>query len=539
MSKFTQLSAFTKLQAHKTQMDQTNLIGLFADDADRANKMTVSACDIELDYSKNLVNEETLSLLVELAEQSNLQGQIDKMFGGEVINGSEKRSVLHTALRDFDKTTPEAKGVVADSLAKVESFVNSVHNAEFAGYTGKKLTTIVNIGIGGSYLGPKLISDALKPYWKEGFDIQYIANVDGTAVTEGMKGLDPETTLFVICSKSFGTLETLKNSEAAREWFLSTGAKQSDVKNHFVAVTTNQKAAVDFGIDAENLFPLWDWVGGRYSLWSTIGLPQAILLGMDTFKEVLKGAFDMDLHFKNTPIKENLPALLGLTGIWYNNFYDAQSQAILVYDDYLQELPNHLQQVDMESNGKSVTQDGDIVDYNTGPIIWGGAGTNGQHAYHQLLHQGTRLVPSDFIVPLKSHNPVADHHPWLYANAVGQAQAMLEGKNLEQVTAELVSKGMSEEDVAFIAPHKVHAGNRPSNMITFEQLTPKVLGSLIAMYEHKVMVQGAIWQINSFDQWGVELGKVLGVAVFDALQTGNVAKMDSSTANLVNKFRDA
>jgi len=537
VSKFTELPAFAKLQAHKAQMDKTNLLELFASDAQRANKMTTDACGIELDYSKNLVNDETLSLLVDLAEQSNLQGQIDAMFAGDVINGSEKRSVLHTALRDFDKTTPEAKGVVSDALAKVESFVASVHNEEFVGYTGKKLTTIVNIGIGGSYLGPKLISDALKPYWIEGFDIQYIANVDGTAAVEGLKGLDAETTLFVICSKSFGTLETLKNSEAAREWFISTGAKQSDVKNHFVAVTTNQKAAVDFGIDADNLFPLWDWVGGRYSLWSTIGLPQAILLGMDKFKEVLAGAFEMDQHFKNTPIKENLPALLGLTGIWYNNFYDAQSQAILVYDDYLQELPNHLQQVDMESNGKSVTQDGEIVDYNTGPIIWGGAGTNGQHAYHQLLHQGTRLVPADFIIPVNSHNPVADHHPWLYANAVGQAQAMLEGKNLEQVSSELKSKGMSDEDIKFIAPHKVHAGNRPSNMITFERLTPKVLGSLIAMYEHKVMVQGAVWQINSFDQWGVELGKVLGVAVFDALNSGNVSDLDSSTANLVNKFR--
>jgi len=537
VSKFTQLPAFSKLQAHKAQMDQTNLIELFASDKHRANNMTVSTCGIELDYSKNLVNEETLSLLVELAQQSNLQEQIDKMFNGEVINGSEKRSVLHTALRDFDQTTPEAKGVVSEALAKIESFVESIHNETFVGYTGKKLTTIVNIGIGGSYLGPKLVSDALKPYWKEGFDIQYIANVDGTAVIEGCKDLDPETTLFVICSKSFGTLETLKNSEAAREWFVSTGAKQSDVKHHFVAVTTNQKAAVEFGIDAENLFPLWDWVGGRYSLWSTIGLPQAILLGMDVFKQLLSGAFEMDQHFKNTPIKENLPALLGLTGVWYNNFYDAQSQAILVYDDYLQELPNHLQQVDMESNGKSVTQDGEAVDYNTGPIIWGGAGTNGQHAYHQLLHQGTRVIPADFIIPMKSHNPVADHHPWLYANAVGQAQAMLEGKNLEQVKAELASKGMSDEDVDFIAPHKVHAGNRPSNMITFDQLTPKVLGSLIAMYEHKVMVQGAIWQINSFDQWGVELGKVLGVAVYDALQNGEVDNLDSSTANLVNKFR--
>lgn len=540
----TQLTTWKKLEEHKAAIADVHMRDLFAEDPQRGPRMTAHAAGIELDYSKNRVTDETLSQLMALARLAKLPEAIDAMFDGEVINRSENRPALHIALRNRGQRPIKVNGedineTVNATLAKMEAFVESVHSGDFAGYTGKKLRTIVNIGIGGSYLGPKVVSDALKPYWQDGYDLKYIANIDGTDVTSVCRDLDPETTLFVVASKSFNTLETLKNAEAAREWFFQQGGKPEQVKHHFVAVSTNIKAATEFGIDEANMFPMWDWVGGRYSLWSAIGLAQAIVLGFDVFERMLSGAHEMDEHFHSTGLEHNLPVILGMLGVWYHNFLGAESHAVLSYDESLKDLPAHLQQVDMESNGKAVTQDGRPVGWSTGPVIWGGTGTNGQHAYHQLLHQGTRLIPADFLMPLKSHNPVADHHPWLFANYLGQQQAMLEGKTEAEVSAELKAKGLDAAAIAELVPHKVVPGNRPCNSLVFEQVTPEVVGALIAMYEHKVYVQGVIWGVNSFDQWGVELGKVLGNSVFEALETGNTDGYDSSTAQLIERFRRA
>lgn len=540
----TQLATWKKLEEHKAAIADVHMRDLFAEDPQRGPRMTAHAAGIELDYSKNRVTDETLSQLMALARLAKLPEAIDAMFDGEVINRSENRPALHIALRNRSQRPIKVKGedineTVTATLAKMRAFAESVHSGDFAGHTGKKLRTIVNIGIGGSYLGPKVVSDALKPYWQDGYDLKYIANIDGTDVTSVCRDLDPETTLFVVASKSFNTLETLKNAEAAREWFFQQGGKPEQVKHHFVAVSTNIKAATEFGIDEANMFPMWDWVGGRYSLWSAIGLAQAIVLGFGTFEQMLSGAHEMDEHFRTTGLEHNLPVILGMLGVWYHNFMGAESHAVLSYDESLKDLPAHLQQVDMESNGKAVTQDGRPVGWSTGPVIWGGTGTNGQHAYHQLLHQGTRLIPADFLMPLKSHNPVADHHPWLFANYLGQQQAMLEGKTEAEVTAELKAKGLDAAAIAELVPHKVVPGNRPCNSLVFEQVTPEVVGALIAMYEHKVYVQGVIWGVNSFDQWGVELGKVLGNSVFEALETGNTDGYDSSTAQLIERFRRA
>lgn len=540
----TQLATWKKLEEHKAAIADVHMRDLFAEDPQRGPRMTAHAAGIELDYSKNRVTDETLNQLMALARLAKLPEAIEAMFDGEVINRSENRPALHIALRNRGQRPIKVNGedineTVNATLAKMEAFVESVHSGAFAGHTGKKLRTIVNIGIGGSYLGPKVVSDALKPYWQDGFELKYIANIDGTDVTSVCRDLDPETTLFVVASKSFNTLETLKNAEAAREWFFQQGGKPEQVKHHFVAVSTNIKAATEFGIDEANMFPMWDWVGGRYSLWSAIGLAQAIVLGFDTFEQMLSGAYDMDEHFRTTGLEHNLPVILGMLGVWYHNFLGAESHAVLSYDESLKDLPAHLQQVDMESNGKAVTQDGRPVGWSTGPVIWGGTGTNGQHAYHQLLHQGTRLIPADFLMPLKSHNPVADHHPWLFANFLGQQQALLEGKTEAEVTAELKAKGLDAAAIAELVPHKVVPGNRPCNSLVFEQVTPEVVGALIAMYEHKVYVQGVIWGVNSFDQWGVELGKVLGNSVFEALETGNTDGYDSSTAQLIERFRRA
>lgn len=539
----TQLSTWQKLSEHKKSVAPLHLRDLFADDPQRGPRLSASAAGLDLDYSKNRITDETLAELMALAREAGLPKAIEGMFNGEVINRSENRPALHIALRNRSNHPikvgdEDITATVNDTLKRMRAFAESVHSGEFAGYTGKKLRTIVNIGIGGSFLGPKVVSDALKPYWQDGYELRYIANIDGTDVTETCRDLDPETTLFVVASKSFGTLETLKNAQAAREWFLRQGGKPDDVKHHFVAVSTNVKAATEFGIDAANMFPMWDWVGGRYSLWSAIGLAQSIVLGFDVFEQLLSGAHAMDEHFRTTGLEHNLPVIMGMLGVWYHNFFGAETQAVLTYDETLKDLPNHLQQVDMESNGKSVTQDGQPVGWSTGPVIWGGTGTNGQHAYHQLLHQGTRLIPADFIMPLTSHNPVDDHHQWLFANFLGQQQAMLEGKTEAEVMAELTAKGMSEAEAREVAPHKVIAGNRPCNTLTFEKLTPEILGALIALYEHKVFVQGVIWGVNSFDQWGVELGKVLGNSVFEALSSGNTDGYDSSTATLIKRFRN-
>jgi len=538
----TQLPAWLALAEHQKTIANTHMRDLFRADAERYDKFNSSAAGISLDYSKNRITGETVEKLLNLADAMQLPKAIGEMFNGQVINKTENRPALHIALRNRSNREIRVEGenitdAVNASLAKMKDFTARVHSGEFAGFTGKKLRTIVNIGIGGSFLGPKVVSDALKPYWNDGYQLAYVANVDGTDFAETIKGLDVETTLFIVASKSFSTLETLKNAQAARAWFLAQGGRADQVKHHFVAVSTNVPAATAFGIEEANMFPMWDWVGGRYSLWSAIGLAQMIVLGAQTFEALLQGAHDMDEHFRTAPMAQNLPVILGMLGVWYQNFFGAESHAVLSYDEYLQDLPNHLQQVDMESNGKCVTREGEPVTYQTGSVIWGGTGTNGQHAYHQLIHQGTRLIPADYIMPMTSHNKLADHHEWLFANYLGQQQAMLEGKTEAEVLAELLAKGMDAERAAWLAPHKVIPGNRPCNSITFDLGTPEVIGALIALYEHKIFVQGVIWDINSFDQWGVELGKILGESVFSAIETGKTDGLDSSTASLIAAFR--
>ncbi|MGS0726740.1 glucose-6-phosphate isomerase, partial [Shewanella sp. 0m-11] len=427
---------------------------------------------------------------------------------------------------------------VQQTLAKMGEFVDSVTSGNWKGYTGKTITDVVSIGIGGSFLGPKIVSQALRPYWTNKLNCHFVANVDGTSITEKLKGLNPQTTLFVMSSKSFGTQETLTNTLTAKAWFLEQGASQSDVAKHFVAVSSNVAKATEFGIDVNNIFPMWDWVGGRYSLWSAIGLPIALLIGIDNFRELLAGAHEMDEHFANTPLENNMPVIMGLFSLWYGNFFNAQSHVVLTYDHYLRGLPAYFQQLDMESNGKSVTLNGTDVDYSTGPVIWGGEGTNGQHAYHQLLHQGTALIPADFIMPLNSHNPVGEHHVQLASNCFGQTQALMQGRTYEEALTELNTSGLSDEQKQLIAKHKVMPGNKPSNTILMDKLTPATLGALIALYEHRTFVQGAIWQINSFDQWGVELGKQLGNDVLERLCANKDAdELDTSSNGLINLFR--
>lgn len=524
------------------QADQLNLTDLFAKEPGRAARHLLNVGPLQFDYSKHLVDDNIMHSLLGLAKDSGLAAAIAAMFRGDAINNTERRPALHLALRAGDQAHIEVAGQdvmpeVRAVKAKMAEFVRRVHQGEFVGHTGKKLTQIVNIGIGGSFLGPKVVSDALAPYTIKGMEIHYIANVDGANAAQVLAQLDPETSLFVISSKSFTTLETLSNANTCRQWFLATGAKPGDIKHHFVAVTTAVAKATEFGIDPDNLFPMWDWVGGRYSLWSAIGLPQALVVGMPCFEAMLAGARTMDEHFATAELGKNMPVVAALLGVWYHNYLGSQAHAVLVYDESLKDLPNHLQQLDMESNGKSVKLDGSPVEGTTGPVIWGGVGTNGQHAYHQLLHQGTRLIPVDFILPWSSHYETADHHPWLVANCLAQAQALLAGRSLAQVEAELQASGLPSEAVAELAPHKVIAGNRPSSLISFDLLTPEVLGALVAFYEHRTYVQSVIWQINAFDQWGVELGKVMGDRLFSSLQTGDLTGLDPSSAMAVKHYR--
>ena len=421
---------------------------------------------------------------------------------------------------------------------KMQQFVDAIREGRWKGYTGKSITDVVSIGIGGSFLGPKIASEALRPYWSKSLRCHFVANVDGTSIAEKLKKLDHETTLFIMSSKSFGTQETLTNTLTAKAWLLESGATQTDIAKHFVAVTSNVTKATEFGIDAANIFPMWDWVGGRYSLWSAIGLPIALLVGMHNFKAMLDGARQMDEHFLNAPLQENMPVLLGMLSVFYSNCHNAQSHVILTYDHYLRGLPAYFQQLDMESNGKHVTYKGDEVNHATGPVIWGGEGTNGQHAYHQLLHQGTGLIPADFIMPLQSHNPIGEHHAQLASNCFGQTQALMQGRTYEEALAELAGSDLSEDNKSLIAKHKVMAGNKPSNTILMDKLTPTSLGALIALYEHRTFVQGAIWDINSFDQWGVELGKTLGNDVLTRLGAENDStELDASSNALINLFR--
>ncbi|QAX81731.1 glucose-6-phosphate isomerase [Candidatus Pseudomonas adelgestsugas] len=539
----TTLSAWLALKQHRQAMQDFNMRKAFDADPKRFSRLTLNSCGLFLDYSKNLIAAKTRTILVELAHEVGLKDAINALYAGEPVNSSEGRPALHTALRRpvGDKLSVNGVNIITDIhkvLNQITNLVHRIHDGLWLGYTEKPITDVVNIGIGGSFLGPELISEALLSYAHKDVQCHYLANIDGSEFHELIKKISAETTLFIVLSKSFNTLETLKNAQAARAWYLAKGGPKGKLYRHFIAVSSNKVAAIAFGISEENIFPIWDWVGGRYSLWSAISLSSALAIGMSNVKEILSGAYTMDQHFQNAPFEVNMPVLLGLLSVWYGNFWGSHSHAILPYDHYLRNITKHLQQLDMESNGKSVRHDGTPVSTYTGSVIWGGVGCNGQHAYHQLLHQGTQLIPADFIVPIVSFNPVTDHHQWLFANCLSQSQALMLGKTRNEVEAELRDKGMPESEVQRLAPHKVISGNRPSNTIVVEKISPRCLGALIAMYEHKVFVKSVVWGINAFDQWGVELGKELGKGVYNRL-TGVEASSaeDASTQGLINYFR--
>ncbi len=538
----TETIAWQKLTAHFLMMQANHLRELFQEDTNRFEKFTLSLNDILVDYSKNLITEETIQLLLELAEEVELKQSIDSMFRGEKINQTEHRSVLHIALRNRTNNPIYVDGedvmpLVNNVLNQIKIFSDNLLSGQWKGYSGKAITDIVNIGIGGSDLGPLMVTEALRPYHST-ITPHFVSNVDGTHISETLKHLNPETTLFIIASKTFTTQETMTNAESAKNWFKEKTHGKGEVAKHFVAVSTNTKSVTAFGIAPENMFVFWDWVGGRYSLWSSIGLSIACTIGFENFKQLLEGAHDADKHFKDQPFEKNIPVILALLGVWYGNFFDAHSEAILPYDQYLHRFAAYFQQGNMESNGKSVDRKGDTVLYQTGPIIWGEPGTNGQHAFYQLIHQGTRLIPCDFIAPAQSQNPVGDHHAKLLSNFFAQTEALMLGKTAEVAEAELKASGMSSEEIKFHLPYRVFAGNKPTNSIIFKKLTPATLGALIAIYEHKIFVQGVIWNVFSFDQWGVELGKVLAKKILPELtSTEPVTSHDSSTNGLINYFK--
>lgn len=517
----------------------------FATDPQRTERLSASACGIHLDYSKNRVTDEVLSALYDLAREQGVEAKRDAMFSGDIINHTEQRAVLHTALRNFSgkPVMVDGQDVMPEVLAtqdKIRDFTHSIHQGKRLGYTGKPLTHIVAVGIGGSFLGPKIMSEALKPYWVDGVNVHYVANVDGCHIHDVLAGLDHEQTLVVMSSKSFSTQETLQNTLTAKEWFLSAGGSQQDIAKHFIAISSNISAATEFGMAEDNIFPMWDWVGGRYSLWSAIGLPIALTIGYDNYRALLEGAFEMDNHFCSAPLEQNLPVIMAMLGVWYVNFQHAQSHVLLPYYHYLRGFPAYVQQLDMESNGKRIAGSAETVDYATGPVIWGSEGTNGQHSFHQLIHQGQVLIPADFMLPLNVPNQNDTHHAMLASNCFGQTQALMQGKTYDECYADLDGKGLDEDTRHSLAMHKTMPGNKPSNTLLFNQLDPKTLGSLVALYEHKVFVQGAIWGVNSFDQWGVELGKVLGNAVLAKLTDSDAPlDFDASTNHLINAFRNA
>ena len=531
------------LQRHYETISKLHLRQLFAEDRQRFDKYSLTACDFLLDYSKNRVTEETMRLLFDLARQADVKGWTEKMFAGHKINLTENRAVLHVALRNRSNrpilvnskdVMPEINAV----LKRMAAFSDTVRAGAWKGYTGKPITDIINIGIGGSDLGPVMVTEALKPYSRRNLRLHFVSNVDGTHIAEVLRILNPETALFIVSSKTFTTLETLTNANTARRWFLDRAKQDSAIAKHFVAVSTNTNEVARFGIDTANMFEFWDWVGGRYSLWSAIGLSIMLSVGPKHFDELLAGAQAMDEHFRMAELEQNLPVILGLLGIWYNNFFGAQTHAILPYDQYLHRFAAYFQQGDMESNGKSIQRDGQPVNYSTGPVIWGEPGTNGQHAFYQLIHQGTKIIPCDFLAPMESQNPIGDHHRILLSNFFAQTEALMRGKTAEEARAELTRAGLSGAPLEALVPHKVFEGNRPTNSILFPKLTPRVLGSLIAMYEHKIFVQGIIWNINSYDQWGVELGKQLAKAILPELSApAEVTNHDSSTNGLINYYK--
>src|SRR5258706_1577697 len=534
--------AWQKLTLAFLNMQAVHMRELFAEDDQRFEKFHLKFEDILVDYSKNLITKEVMDALIELAHQTDLPEAIKMMFDGAMINQTEHRSVLHVALRNRSNTAINVGGKdvmpeVNRVLDQMKNFSSRLLSGEWKGYTGKAITDIVNLGIGGSDLGPLMVTEALKPYHKN-IKPHFVSNVDGTHIVETVKHLNPETTLFIIASKTFTTQETMTNAESAKKWFLEKSGGKGDVAKHFVAVSTNSKEVTAFGIAPENMFVFWDWVGGRYSLWSSIGLSIACTIGFKNFEQLLEGAHAMDLHFKSEPFEKNIPVMLALIGIWYGNFFDAASEAILPYDQYLHRFAAYFQQGNMESNGKSVDRNGQPVLHQTGPVIWGEPGTNGQHAFYQLIHQGTRLIPCDFIAPAISHNPIGDHHQKLLSNFFAQTEALMAGKTKEEVEAELKEAGMSKEQIDFHSPFRVFPGNSPTNSILFKKVTPRTLGSLIALYEHKIFVQGIIWNIFSFDQWGVELGKVLAKKILPELVSSEPSTLhDSSTNCLIAYFK--
>lgn len=539
----TTTDAWEALQLHFDEIKSVHLRQLFADDAERFDKFSIRFEDVLLDFSKNRLSDETLKLLLQLARETHVPEGIKEMFGGQKINETENRAVLHIALRnrantpvlvDGQDVMPEVNAV----LAKMEAFSAQLLSGQWTGYTGHRITDIVNIGIGGSDLGAVMVTEALKPYWRPGIQAHFVSNVDGTHIAEVLRKVNPETTLFMIASKTFTTQETMTNAFTARDWFLQAAKDGEQVKKHFVAISTNKAEVEKFGIDPQNMFAFWDWVGGRYSLTSAIGLSIACTIGFEHFSALLDGFFAMDEHFKNEPLERNIPVLLALIGVWYVNFFGAESEAILPYDQYMHRFAAYFQQGNMESNGKSIDRNGQKVNYHTGPIIWGEPGTNGQHAFYQLIHQGTRLIPCDFIAPAQTHNPLGDHHVKLLANFFAQTEALMLGKNADEVAAELQKAGKTPEEIEFLQPFKVFEGNRPTNSILVKQINPRTLGSLIAMYEHKIFVQGLIWNIFSFDQWGVELGKQLANNILPELENEQtVHSHDASTNGLINAYK--
>ena len=539
----TETKAWKALTEHFESAQDMDMKALFAQNADRFNQYSQRfGSDMLVDYSKNLINEETLQHLFALANETELKSAITAMFRGDAINQTENRAVLHTALRNRSNTPIMVDGedvmpAVNAVLDKMKSFTERVIGGEWKGYTGKAITDVVNIGIGGSDLGPYMVTEALAAY-KNHLNMHFVSNVDGTHIVETLKKVDPETTLFLIASKTFTTQETMTNAHSARDWFLETAGDQAHVAKHFAALSTNASAVSEFGIDTDNMFEFWDWVGGRYSLWSAIGLSIALSVGYEHFIELLEGAHEMDNHFSTAELENNIPVILALIGIWYNNFYGAESEAILPYDQYMHRFAAYFQQGNMESNGKYVDRNGQAVTYQTGPIIWGEPGTNGQHAFYQLIHQGTKLIPCDFIAPANSHNPASDHHQKLMSNFFAQTEALAFGKSADVVKEELIKAGKTEEEMAFLVPFKVFEGNRPTNSILVKKITPRTVGQLIAMYEHKIFVQGVILNIFSFDQWGVELGKQLANQILPELADDqDIQSHDSSTNGLINAFK--
>lgn len=542
MKKLSDLSCWRALRRHCDETKAFHLRAVFEREPERFSRLSIEAAGLFLDYSKNCLSKETLDLLIDLAGQRQLNGQMAAMFAGKKINNTENRAVLHTALRSRSGRAIYVDGHnvmpgIENSIEKMAGFVEAVHSGRWRGYSGKRITDIVNIGIGGSYLGPRMVVHALAGYAVEGVSLHFVSNVDGEALSQALKRLSPESTLFIIASKTFTTLETMMNARSARRWFLECSLEKGAVAKHFVAVSNNFEAVVEFGIDAQNSFELWDWVGGRYSLWSSIGLSIALAVGMKQFEALLEGAYRMDEHFRTTPFSENMPVIMALVGIWNRNFLGASSYAVLPYDQRLSDFSAYLQQCDMESNGKVVSKEGAPVSVETAPVVWGGVGTNGQHAFYQFLHQGTETIPVDFIVALRSDCGLDEHHKSLVANCFAQAEALMKGKTVEEAIASLKLEGVDVGEIEALAHHKTFRGNRPSNMILMDRLQPETLGALIALYEHKVFVQGVIWGVNSFDQWGVELGKQLASTLFNELNNESTGTHDCSTSGLLNRYK--